>query len=66
MMGNLAWGIDWFRGNKPWSERERDSLDGEDVSPAQANPFRPRYTKPAAANLPEMEKPAIDREQTDE
>ena len=39
-------------------EREKYSLDSEDVSPAKANPFRPRYAKISLVNLPKVVKPA--------
>jgi hypothetical protein len=43
------------------SEGEIHSLDDEGASPAQANPFRPRYAYPTVANLPKMVKPATRR-----
>jgi len=43
-----------------------ETPDGEDVSPSQANPIRPRYAYLAVANLPERGKPATGGEATSE
>ncbi len=40
-------------------ERASKALDDEDMSPAQANPVRPRYTKATVTSLPERVKSAI-------